>query len=159
MPEVQPPDPPLPGGISAGWLSAVKGLTLTNALVIMLLVVVLVPAYFAYRLLGDTTLLDRFLGSYEVKSSQMSPCQMIKARQRGEPYTWKVITGFAMDGGDRWNLGVITGHEPSQQETQTYCETLLAIVDWMRDSDADPPVFPGTHKEMIWPYKETREKD
>ena len=57
----QPPAPQPPPDRAIGWLNAVKGLTLTNVLIIALMAMVAVPTYFVYRLLNDPLILDKFL--------------------------------------------------------------------------------------------------
>jgi len=136
---------PEPPPSAAGWLSAVKGLTITNALVILLLVVALVPAYAAYKLLTDEHLLDRFMSAYQVLPTNTS-CQLLKARQRGEDYTWAITTGFAFEGQLRWNIGVVMNREPTAEEMQTNCLILQTIIDFMHGI-APPP-------DIIWQQKD-----
>jgi len=114
-----------------GWLSTLKGLTLTNALVIVLLVVAVIPAYFVYRALGDPALLDRFLSNYRELPSNGSNCAIREARLKGGAQTWIISTGFAYAGADRWAVSVVLDHAPSEEEIASYCATLGLIVDKM----------------------------
>ena len=138
------PEPPKIEG-AAGWLAAVKGLSLTNALVILVLVVALVPAYAAYRLLTDEALLDRFLAAYQVLPTSTA-CRLLRARQRGEDYSYAITTGFAFEGQQRWTIGVVLNHMPSDEEMQTNCLLLQTIIDFMHGI-APPP-------DIIWQQKD-----
>lgn len=150
---VEPPDP---AGKIGGWLTAVKGLTITNALVIMLLVIVLVPAYLVYRATNDERLLDRFLSNYREISAQQSGCTERIAKQRGGQESWSVSTGFAFQGSDRWVISVWMDHEPSNDQIVSYCETLNLLVDFMRDPDAHSPTFPNSDKPVVKQYPRDR---
>jgi hypothetical protein len=143
------PDPPLPG-VPAGWLNAIRGLTVTNAVVIVLLVVALIPAYAVYRLLTDEALLDRFLSSYMVTITD-TPCRMIRGRQRGEPYSWAIATGFAFEGQTRWTIGVVLGKEPTTEDIRTHCAVLQAIVDFMHGMGPAPGI--------VWQYDAVRGRE
>jgi hypothetical protein len=151
-PQGQGPQGPLSSG---GWLGLFKGLTIHNAVAIMLLMVALVPAYVIYRLTTDPTLLDRMLSSYKLLDPKGSTCALRQARQRGEAYTWIITTGFAFEGGTRWAIGVSLPHEPSYEEMQSYCGTLGLLVDYMRNPSAvHMPVSPGTNAPIINQYKQ-----
>ena len=138
------PTPEPPSGFIASIVSAIKGMTLGNALVVVLLVVVLVPSYLLYRVVTEPELLDRFLSSYKVIGSQVSACSVRKAKQRGEDYTYVISTGFAFEGGTRWSLAVALSWEPTDDQVRSYCDTLQKIVDHMRNTGAP----------MTSPYKE-----
>jgi hypothetical protein len=142
----QPPTPPPDLERATGWLSAVKGLTVTNAIVIILLVVAIAPAYVVYRALDDPALLDRFLSSYHVVSSQLSDCTLRTGRQRGEPAVWSISTGFAYEGPSRWVISVLLEREPTMEEQISYCATLEAIVDHMHGGGENLP------EGLIWQY-------
>jgi hypothetical protein len=127
-----PPAPPSETGWLS-WLTAVKGLTISNVLVIAALAVVAVPVYVIYKALGDEKLLDRFLSTYEEKTSQITGCVIRHVQERGGPDLWSVSSGFAFQGADRWFVSVVLTHEPSNDETETYCESLKLIADKMLD--------------------------
>jgi hypothetical protein len=120
-----------PDGRIAGWLSAVRGLTLTNAVVIVLLVAVMIPAYFVYRALGDPALLDRFLSSYTELPPAGTSCTIRQASMRGGPDVWSISRGFAFQGSDRWSVAVLLDRRPTDEDVTTYCATLGIIVDHM----------------------------
>lgn len=148
------PGEPTPGGRLGGWLTAVKGLTITNAVVILMLAIVVLPGYLLYKAVNDQRLLDRFLSDYQVLASQMTSCTLRSARQRGEAAEYFLSTGFAFEGGDRWSVAVTIDRAPTTEEVNSYCETLNLVVDFMRDpNNAKSPAIPGTDRPLIWQYK------
>jgi hypothetical protein len=134
---VTPPEPPLS---SPGWLGLFKGLTPTNAVAILILLCGLVPAYVVYRLVTDATLLDRFLSAYVIEPTQTA-CRLVKARERGETFTYAVTTGFAFEGQDRWSIGVIMNQEPSEEDMQADCHLLQAIIGYMHGMGPPPDIL------------------
>lgn len=125
---VQPPPPPAEGRF-AGAANVIKGLTLSNVLVIFLLLAMAGPAYVLWKAVNDKQLMDRFLSSYREIASDTG-CTIRVVAERGGPEHWSVSTGFAMQGSDRWTVGVILDHEPGDL-VASYCETLKLIVDSM----------------------------
>src|SRR5262245_7983899 len=151
---VPPPAPELPPPIAgaAGWLSAVKGLTITNALVVVMLVIAGIPAYGVYRLLSDEELLARFLSNYRVVKVPGSSV-FRQAKQRGEPYVWSLNTGFAFEGSTRWSVGVLLESEPNDEEQKSYCATLQLIVDYLHGADGSE--LPN----IVWQYKDVEGRE
>jgi hypothetical protein len=133
-----------------GLIGALRSLTLTNAVVIVLLACGLVPAYVVYRLLTEPALLDRFLSSYTPLPSNTS-CRLIRARQRGEDYTYAITTGFAFEGTERWTIGVTLPHEPSAEQQQSNCLLLQTIIDFMHGMGPAP--------DLVWQQKDIQGRE
>jgi hypothetical protein len=134
----QPPSLPPADGRFLGWLNAVKGLTVSNVLVIALLAIIAVPVYVIWRALNDEKIMDRLMSTYEEIGNQQSGCALRHVQERGGPDLWGVSTGFAFRGMDRWNVSVILTHEPSGEETVSYCESLKLIADKMLTGNHEP---------------------
>jgi hypothetical protein len=119
-------------GRVAGWVSIVKGLSLTNVLIIALIAMVAVPVYFVYRVLNDPVMLDRFMSFYG-ESVDESGCTLhtVKAGV-GSLRRWSVSTGFASTGSDRYVVAVILTSEPKPATIATYCTTLTLMADKMQ---------------------------
>ena len=147
-----PNPPPDRVGQIGGIVNIVKGLSLTNVLIIALLVVIAIPTYIAYRFLNDDSLLNKFTSFYEELSVQNVSCTLRIASQRGAHPYYAISTGFAFQGSDRYNIGVILSHRPDDGELASYCETLNLIVDFMRRPDAKSPTFPNSEDPLIWQY-------
>ena len=141
------PDPPQGEGKVSGWITAAKGLTVSNVLVLALLAVVAVPVYVIYKALSDEMLLDRLMSTYE-EISQPSGCTLRHVQERGGPELYSVSSGFAFQGADRWFVSVVVQREPSQDEIDTYCASLKLIADAMLargngGSEIHPGSMPG----------------
>jgi hypothetical protein len=150
------PPPHQSHGIFHAVVEAVKGLTLTNVMVIIMLAVVVIPGYALWRMLDDPAMLGRFLSSYEEITSDKWPCTLRIASVRGSGDTYAVSTGFAYQGSERWVLSVIMDRKPTDSEMYSYCETLNLLIDFMRNPDARSPNFPGTEEPVVHMYpKET----
>ena len=128
---------PAPDGKVAGWLSALKGLTLTNVLIIALMAMVAVPVYFVYRVLNDPAMLDRFLSSYD-ETVDPSGCTVRTVKRRGGVYHWSISTGFALSGSDRYSVAVIMDSTPTPESIKTYCATLGLMVDKLQGGNNAP---------------------
>ena len=122
-------EPPPSEGKLAAAAAVVKSLSLSNVLIIALLVVIGIPAYFIWKTLNDPALLDRMLSSYKEESSQQTGCTLRTAKQRGGPETWGVSTGWAFHGGDRYFISVNVNHTPSEAELNSYCATLKLLAE------------------------------
>src|SRR4029077_7001399 len=134
---------PTPPGRLAGAANVIKGLSLANVLVIFLLLLMAVllagPGYVGYRALGDEKLRNRFLSSYQEIASDTG-CTIRVVAERGGPEHWSISTGFAFQGADRWTVGVILDHAPSEEQIASYCASLTLIVDKMmhEPNEAEP---------------------
>jgi hypothetical protein len=125
--------PPPAEGRLAGAVSVIRTLSLSNVLVIFLLLMMAGPAYVLWKAVNDEHLMDRFLSSYREIPSPTG-CTIRVVAERGGPEHWSISTGFAFMGADRWTVGVILDHEPGD-EVASYCETLKLIVDKMHAAD------------------------
>lgn len=133
------PVPPEQEGRGLQWLNAIKGLTISNVLVIALLAIVAAPLYLLWRALGDEKIMDRLLSTYEVLDSQNVGCVLRHVQERGGPDTWGVSSGFAFQGGDRWFVNVALTHEPSTEELVSYCQSLKLITDRLMYGNGESP--------------------
>jgi hypothetical protein len=133
---VSVPEPPPQDGKVLSWLNAIRGLSITNVMVIAMLAIVAVPVYTIWKALGDEKLLDRFLSTYEeLGSSQQTGCVLRHVQERGGPDTWGISTGFAFQGEARWFVSVAITHKPIDSEFVSYCEALKLIADrWQTDN-------------------------
>jgi hypothetical protein len=146
------PVQPQQQGIVLSVVNAVKGMSMTNVLVIIMLAIVVVPSYFLWSVLNDPVMLGRFLSSYEEVTSDKWPCTLRIASLRGAGDQFSISTGFAYQGSERWTLAVLIDRQPTENEMYSYCETLNLLVDFMRNPDARSPNFPGTEDPMVHMY-------
>ena len=125
-------------GRLSGWLTAVKGLTITNVLVIFLLALIAAPGYVVYKAVNDPAVMDRLLSTYREYPTQAG-CTLREVQQRGGQKLWGMSAGFAFQGSDRWAVQVVLDHEPTQEERDSYCASLKLLVDsWVNINEASP---------------------
>ena len=124
-PQPSAPQPP-PEGWIASLVASAKSLTLSNVVIIFLLILALAPAYVLYRVLNDEAMLYRFLSSYKEVPNPIpgSNCAIREVSVRGGGDTYGISTNFATLGTDRWQIGVTLNHKITPQDIETYCEVL-----------------------------------
>ena len=127
-------DEPPPGRLAAA-ASVVKGLSLSNVLIIALLAVIAIPTYVIYRAMNDAAVMDRLLSSYK-EVPNTSGCTLREVKARGGPARWAISTGFAFHGADRWSINVILDQQPTTEQLVSNCETLKLIADGVLRSQA-----------------------
>ena len=76
-------------------VEAVRGLNLTNVLVIILLLLAAGPAYLTWKVINDEQLLNIFLSSFEEKSMGTTDCSLRIASSSGSGPTYYVSISFA----------------------------------------------------------------
>jgi hypothetical protein len=133
----EPPPAPL-GSRIISLITAVKGLTIANVVVIALLAVICVPVYIIWKALGDDKIMDRFMSTYEILDHQNVACSVRHVQARGGPDQWAISSGLAYQGGDTWSIAVVLTHDPSTAEVEGYCETLKLIADKMLGYENEP---------------------
>lgn len=126
-------------------IEALKGLTLTNLLVLLVLVLILAPAYLAWRVVNDPDLRNILFSSFRAIEVEGVDCSYIKASEAGVDPHWLVAKDFAFSGRDRWFIGVNSPEEPSPAEVEAYCRTLSEVIVYARERNGltPKPTFPG----------------
>lgn len=152
MTDKPPPETDDRVGQIGGLVKIVQSISLTQVLVIALLVAIGMPTFIIWRFLNDSSLLNKWTSFYEEISTDKSPCTLRIASQRGAEPFYAVSTGFAYQGSDRWTISVLLGHRPDDGEIASYCETLNLIVDYMRRPNAKSPTYPNSDEPLIWRY-------
>jgi hypothetical protein len=130
-------------GITGQIIEAVKTLTFTNVMVILLFVVGMAPAYLAWRILNDDELRDIVFSSFTSLTVAGLHCSFNVASEIGEEKSWFIAHDFAMAGRDRWYVGVNTLTEPTPEQIEEYCKVLGQLIIYARHRSVDKPLFPG----------------
>ena len=84
----EPPGPPPQQDRVSVWVGLLKGLTLSNVLVLAALAAVAVPVFVIYRALEDDKIMDRLMSTYEEIGNQQSGCAVRHVQERGGPDLW-----------------------------------------------------------------------
>jgi hypothetical protein len=131
-------------------MNAVKGLTVSNVVVIALLAIIAIPVYTIWKALNDEKIMDRLMSTYE-EIAQPSGCTLRHAKRRGGPDQWSIASGFAFQGIDRWHVSVVMDHPPTEDELVSYCASLKLIGDRMLDRGSADPGGDGGHPAEVLP--------
>jgi hypothetical protein len=131
-----------PEGMVRSVVEGIKSLTLTNVLVIILLLLALAPAYLAYRIINDEALRTIVFSSFRVIPLYGTDCQLREASEIGGDKDWFLTHSFAFSGNDRWYVGVNFPEHPDEEEIKEYCDVLANIIIFARDNTQPKPVFP-----------------
>jgi len=136
---------PPPYDRAGTWFDRIKGLSLTNALVIVVLMVVAIPAYLAWRILNDENLASIIFSTYEERMLSGTDCGLRTASTSGVAPHYFISRAFAYSGQDRWYIGVQISGKPTDIEAGEYCDILGAVILYARDPKGNPsPVFPNS---------------
>ena len=126
----------------------IKGLTLTNVLVIVLLGLAIGPAYLTWRVINDENLLSLIMSSFSEKPMPGTDCAMRVAALRAGRSTYYISLSYAYSGNDRWYIGVNTPVEPTPEAAKAYCDVLDQIIAHAR-GEAPVPNFPNSKRPMF----------
>jgi hypothetical protein len=109
-------------------VSAIKSLTLTNVLLLGLLIAVCFPAYVGYRILNDEQLLVHVASSYEEMHYGIGNCTVYRAHARGNEPEFIVRYMFRIDNLGRWYLAIKSNAEPTKEDAAKRCNLLERAV-------------------------------
>jgi hypothetical protein len=152
---VTEPQPPPPDRIS-GWIGHIKGLSLTNVLVIITLALVAIPAYLAWRILNDPQLSGFIFSTYEERALAGTDCRVRITSMSGAGPVFNITRPFAYSGEDRWYLGISMPVEPNEVDAGNYCAALGSLIEYARDRSKPSPVFPNTDLTIFPPTIQVR---
>lgn len=123
-------------------IGAVKSLTLTNVLVIFLLIIGIAPAYLAWKILNDEALRAVMFSNFRLVPIPGSNCELREASEIGDDLSWFLTHNFALNGQDRWYVGINIPTKPGSDAIAEYCEVLSNLIIYARDRSIEKPDFP-----------------
>ncbi len=109
-------------------VDAAKSLTLTNVLILALLLAVCFPAYVGYRAVNDERLLIHIASSYEEMRYGIGNCSVFKAHARGDDQEFIIRYVFRMDPQGTWYIAIRSATEPTKEEAANRCKLLEKAV-------------------------------
>ena len=114
--------------ISERLVNIVRSLTLTNILMIALLVVIAVPAYFAYRFMTDEAF-RRDFGTHAAVLEKNVVCDVFEGQTYGAKTHQSVLIIFGVDGRLEKVVGVRALGKLTDQEIDAACQKVQAMVE------------------------------
>lgn len=131
-----------------------KTLTLTNVLIVALLVVVSFPAYVGYRLLNDERLIIQVSSSYEDMRYGLGDCTVYRAQEKGDKSDFIIRYTFRFDRFGSWYVAIRSQKQPSKEEARSACDILIRTVTKARKAmggDVIPPGDVGRDDRLLEP--------
>jgi hypothetical protein len=126
-------------------LDSVKGLSLSNVLVLALLALIAVPAYVGWKVINNPALMSIVFSDFEEIPS-VTDCNLFRAQSSGSAAFWAVTNQFGQRNAESWSIAVRVKFLPDAAAMRDYCASLEAVVSYLRDPTSDLPTFPGSNK-------------
>lgn len=120
------------GDLFRSILEAAKGLTLSNVLIIGLLILISFPAYVAYRVINEERLMNYVASSFEELRFGIGDCGVFRAQIRGEEPEYLVRYTFRFDRLGMWYLAIRGQTEPTKTEAKEKCAALAHTIEESR---------------------------
>lgn len=118
-------------GIAERLLSAVRTLTLTNVLIIALIVLIAVPTYAAYRFLTDGEFRREFLQRADLIDASV-PCIVLRSSGLGKPTRYTVGMVYAVVDRLERVVAIRSAGPLNDTEIVALCQQVLATGDRLR---------------------------
>jgi hypothetical protein len=104
----------------------IKTLNITNILIVALLVVIAVPAYFAYRFMTDISFRREFMTS-AVILEQHAPCIVLEGARYGSQARHSVFIVYGLDGRNEKLLGLRAPDTLNGTELTELCKRVVTL--------------------------------
>ena len=106
--------------------TAVRTMTLTNVLILALIVVIMVPAYFAYRFIADTEFRREFLQN-AVMVDKHVPCIVLEGHRLAQQTRHTILFPYELEDGKMEKVvGLRAPGLLSDKEIDEACQRVLA---------------------------------
>lgn len=130
-------------------LDAVKGLTWVNVGILAALVLISIPAYFAWRVINNPTLMGAVLSEFREIHTK-TDCSLYYAQVAGSAPAWGIANQFAERNSEEWAIVVRVKFEPDEAAMKDYCQATENLIRFMHDDTLQPPTFPGSTRLIIY---------
>jgi hypothetical protein len=114
------------GGVVERAFNVIRTLNLTNILILALIVVIAVPAYFAYRFMTDIAFRREFMSS-AVIMDQHAPCVVLEGHRYGSQARHSVFVVYGLDGRMEKLLGLRAPNTLEGDELTDLCKRVVAL--------------------------------
>ena len=130
-------------------LDAIKGLTFVNIAVLALLMAILVPVYFGYRILADPMLMGAVFNVYKELETK-GDCQLSFEQPSGAIGRYVIRAVLAERNRETWYVSAKVTFAPDDKALIEYCDVLTDMVNFARDPYHQPvPTFPGSDRKIV----------
>ena len=117
---------PRNGGVVERAFNVIRTLNLTNVLIFALLVVISIPAYFAYRFMTDVSFRREFMTT-AVIMEQHAPCVVLEGHRYGGQARHSVFIVYGFDGRMEKLLGLRSPETLNSAELTDLCKRVVTL--------------------------------
>jgi hypothetical protein len=117
--------------ISERLANIVKSLSLTNILIIALLLLIAVPAYFAWKYLNDEDFRETFRNHAQIVDKHV-PCIVLQGRYYGAQPRHSIFVIYGIEGRNEKIIGVRAPGVLTDPEIEEACQKVLAAASELK---------------------------
>ena len=111
--------------------NVVRALNLTNILMLALLIVVAIPAYFAYRFMSDENFRSEFMSHAAVLDKHV-PCIVFEGRRFGSPTRHTILLVYGIDERVEKVVGLRAPGTMTDKEIDETCKKVLVMANELK---------------------------
>jgi hypothetical protein len=104
----------------------VRSMSLTNVLILALIVVIAIPAYFAYRFMSDVAFRREFMSS-AIILEQHVPCVVLEGHRYGSQVRHSVVVVYGLDGRNEKLIGLRAPEAMNSVELTEMCKRVVTL--------------------------------
>jgi len=127
----QPPPDRSYISISERLANIVKSLSLTNILIIAMLLLLAIPSYFAWKYLNDEEFRETFRNHAEIVDKHV-PCIVLQGRYYGAQPRHSIFVIYGIDGRNEKIIGVRAPGVLTDPQIEEACQKVLATAAEMK---------------------------
>ena len=117
--------------ISERLANIVKSLSLTNILIIALLLLLAIPSYFAWKYLNDEDFRETFRNHAQIVDKHV-PCIVLQGRYYGAQPRHSIFVIYGIEGRNEKIIGVRAPGVLTDPEIEEACQKVLAAANELR---------------------------
>jgi hypothetical protein len=124
------------GGVLERAFNVIKTLNVTNILIFALIVVIGIPAYFAYRFIADEDFRREFM-STAIILERYPPCIVLEGHKYGGIKRHSVLVVYGFEGRFEKLIGLRSPEPMSFDEIQEMCKRAAALGERLKEGIAE----------------------
>jgi hypothetical protein len=112
--------------------NVIRSMSLTNVLIMLLMVLIAIPAYFAYRFMTDVAFRREFMSSAIILDMH-APCIVLEGHRYGAQARHSVFIVYGLDGRNEKLLGLRAPGEVSGPELTGLCSRVTELAEQIKE--------------------------
>lgn len=112
--------------------NVIRSMSLTNVLITLLMVLIAIPAYFAYRFMTDVAFRREFMSSAIILDMH-APCIVLEGHRYGTQARHSVFIVYGLDGRNEKLLGLRAPGEMTSPELTELCGRVTQLADEIKE--------------------------